>query len=227
MPVTLLIARHGNTFAPGEAPRRVGLTDLPLVESGITQGYRLGEYLTQQQLIPDVIFTSSLQRTMQTAQAAQCAMQTHLALQVEPMFNEIDYGPDENQPEPQVIARIGTQALADWDLYGQVPPGWRVNPQALIESWHAFAEKLQHHYTNQTILVITSNGIARFAPYLTGDFAAFSAQHNIKLATGAVSVFHSTAKPRQWTCQQWNIKPGSIVFKGTTKPTTPEKQTGP
>ncbi len=210
MPVTLLIARHGNTFAPGDIIRRIGLSDLPLVDSGVQQGYSLGNYLKKTQRIPDRIFTSNLQRTTQTALAAQEAMQTQLPVQALSMFNEIDYGPDENQPEQDVVARIGSAALAAWDFNGQVPNGWRVNPNDIIQNWHSFADRLQSEYPNQTILVITSNGIARFAPYLTGDFTAFAALHGIKLATGAVSIFQPSVISSHWDCLHWNIRPSVI-----------------
>ena len=90
MTTRLLIARHGNTFAAGEIVRRVGTTDLPLVESGLLQGFALGTYLRQEQLIPDVIFTSTLQRTIQTAEQAQKAMGTQLPMERLSIFNELD-----------------------------------------------------------------------------------------------------------------------------------------
>ena len=41
MKTRLLIARHGNTFQPDETPKRLGLQDIPLVESGLAQGRAL------------------------------------------------------------------------------------------------------------------------------------------------------------------------------------------
>ncbi|HVY53670.1 MAG TPA: histidine phosphatase family protein, partial [Gammaproteobacteria bacterium] len=60
MTIKLLIARHGNTFSPGDVVTRVGTTDLPLVASGLEQGRQLGIYLKQNNLVPGVIFTSKL-----------------------------------------------------------------------------------------------------------------------------------------------------------------------
>ncbi|MBI5447939.1 MAG: histidine phosphatase family protein [Gammaproteobacteria bacterium] len=204
---TLLIARHGNTFGPDETVRRVGLTDLPLVESGLLQGHALGAYLKKNQLIPDVIFTSTLKRTLQTAEQAQLAMQTHLPLQPLKIFNEIDYGIDENKPETAVIARLGQAALQAWETQAHVPTGWQVNPEEIIQHWQDFSTQLTQDYRGKIILVITSNGIARFAPYLTGDFASFSAQHSIKIATGGLCLFEKTLTDSAWRCLQWNIKP--------------------
>jgi 2,3-bisphosphoglycerate-dependent phosphoglycerate mutase len=203
----LLIARHGNTFGPGDIVTRVGTTDLPLVESGLLQGQQLGGYLKANHLIPDIIFTSKLKRAIQTAEQAQAIMQTQRLIQTLAIFNEIDYGPDENQPEEQVIARVGADALKAWERNATVPKDWNVNPQEIIQNWQTFAEQLIQDYPGETILVVTSNGIARFSPYLTGDFTRFSAQHSIKISTGALCIFENTIPSDQWSCLQWNVKP--------------------
>lgn len=205
---TLLIARHGNTFAPGDTVTRVGKTDLPLVESGRLQGRRLGAYLKHHQLIPDVIFTSQLKRTQQTAEEAQQIMGISIPIQPLSIFNEIDYGPDENQPEASVIERLGTEAIQAWEKHAIVPPGWCVDPDSVINHWKTFAAHLHEKFKDKICLVITSNGIARFAPYLTGDFEAFSRQHSIKIATGALCVFRSS-QSELWKCEGWNINPES------------------
>lgn len=207
MTLRLLIARHGNTFAPGDLVRRVGTTDLPLVASGLEQGRLLGAYLKQNNLLPDVLFTSQLQRAIQTAEQAQQVMGTHLAIETLSIFNEIDYGPDENQPETEVVARIGKKALSAWEAQALVPDGWKVDPAEIINNWRTFAERLRQQYMGKTCLVVTSNGIARFAPHLTGDFAAFSAQYGIKIATGAVCIFANEVSTPAWDCLAWNMKP--------------------
>ncbi len=205
----LLIARHGNTFSPHDTVKRIGITDLPLVESGLAQGRKLGCYLEKHHLIPDIIFTSQLKRAIQTAQQAQNAMQPQQASIIHslPIFNEIDYGPDENQPEDKVLARIGAQALTEWETQARVPRGWNVDPLNIIKNWQDFAKEILQNYAGKTILVITSNGIARFAPYLTGNFAAFTTQHAIKIATGALCIFENNSPSSQWQCLEWNIKP--------------------
>lgn len=204
----LLIARHGNTFEAGEPPRRVGAgTDIPLVERGREQATALGRYLREHNLIPDEAYSSTLSRTQETAQIAlkECGIATHVfPLKI---FDEIDYGPDENKTEEEVIARIGEEAIENWDREAIVPEGWNVNPQELIENWQGFADNLHEHEHDHepVVLVVTSNGIARFAPYLTGDFEAFKKNFNIKISTGALCVLKFTGN--RWTVLDWNIKP--------------------
>lgn len=207
MRIRLLVARHGNTFGTGDTVKRVGITDLPLVDSGLLQGQKLGAYLKQKNLIPDVIFTSKLKRAIQTAEEAQHTMQTHLRIETLSIFNEIDYGPDENQPEENVIARVGAEALKAWEATAKVPHGWKVNPEEIINNWHDFSARLVQDFVGKTILVVTSNGIARFVPYLTGDFMAFTQQYRIKISTGALCVFEKNSSSAGWDCLQWNVKP--------------------
>lgn len=208
MTVTLLIARHGNTFSEGDILRRVGAgTDIPLVESGRRQAALLGQFLTKEKLIPDLVYSGHLQRAVQTAELALAAMPLPAALtaQQDDIFNEIDYGPDEGKPETAVIARLGAEALQAWDRDAVVPAGWNVNPAELVQNWLDFGAEIAAKHAGKTVLVVTSNGIARFAPYLTGDFDGFKAQHNIKLSTGAVSrLDYDGAK---WQTVFWNMRP--------------------
>ena len=202
---TLIIARHGNTFGPDDAPTRVGKhTDLPLVDSGREQARRIGMYLREQRLIPDVVYASNLQRTQETAQLAIRESGVTNPVFTLDMFDEIDYGPDENKAEEEVIARIGADAIAAWDERAEVPEGWVVDPDQIIKNWHDFGEQIRAHDDGETVLVVTSNGIARFAPYLTGDFEGFRAAHNIKLATGALGVL---VYEGGWQVKEWGFRP--------------------
>lgn len=206
---TLIIARHGNTFAPGDIITRVGKTDLPLVDSGLEQGRNIGAYLKKHDLIPDIIFTSDLKRTQQTAEQAVNEMHAKPFLESLSIFNEIDYGPDENQPEEKVVARLGSDAIKAWDDDAAVPDGWNVNPQKIIHNWRQFSKLIHTEYPGSIVMVVTSNGIARFAPHITGDFDGFRSQHKIKIATGALCIFEHENSSDNWHCVHWNMKPES------------------
>ncbi len=212
---TLIIARHGNTFNPGDTPTRVGArTDLPLVEKGEDQGRALGRYLKENELLPDAVYSSTLQRTRKMAELAlkeAGAIQPIYALDI---FDEIDYGPDENKPEDEVIARVGKEALKLWNDKAIVPDSWQVNPDEIIRNWQRFANqitKTDDTLTNQvmditeTTLVVTSNGIARFAPHITGKFEDFLQNFSIKLKTGAIGILRFSNN--RWTIEDWDIVP--------------------
>ena len=203
---TLIIARHGNTFEDNEAPRRVGVgTDLPLTEKGREQARAMGRWLKETGRIPEAIFCSRLCRTRETAEIAMIGAGCALHIQPDAMFNEIDYGPDENKTDEEVVARIGAQALKNWDERAVVPPGWKVDPQSVIDGWRAFGARLEHDYPGCNVLVVTSNGIARFVPHLTGDFERFRATHKIKVSTGALCVLKGDVNG--WQVREWNLRP--------------------
>ena len=203
----LIIARHGNTFANGDIVTRLGKTDLPLVEKGLEQGRKLGRYLKSEDLIPDAVFTSSLKRTIQTAEQAQSEMGTSFPVRSLAVFDEIDYGQDENKSEKDVVARLGAAAIKAWDTDSVVPDGWKIDPEAIVRNWKIFAEDVLKNYAGKKVLVVTSNGIARFSPHLTGDFEGFRAGHGLKISTGALCIFEYDNAALCWVCKEWNLKP--------------------
>ncbi len=146
-----------------------------------------------------------MKRTIETAEIAVKESGVTNPIYNLDIFNEIDYGPDENKVEADVIDRIGEQAIKDWDEHAIVPNGWLVNPDDIIQNWKDFADQICAHNDNETVLVVTSNGIARFAPYITGDFEGFTAKHNIKLSTGALAILKH--EDGQWHATEWNIRP--------------------
>lgn len=162
---TLYIIRHGNTFAPGDVVRRIGRrTDLPLVASGIAQAKALADYFISKNIEPSKIYCAPLQRTIQTAQTI--AHTQHRSLDLIKMANlsEIDYGPDENKAEDDVIARIGSPALTAWNNHSTPPDGWVVDPVALIKEWQKIFDKIaKEEPRDASVFAVTSNGIARFA----------------------------------------------------------------
>lgn len=214
---TLIIARHGNTFEADETPRRVGVrTDLPLTATGREQARAIGRWLKQAGNMPDAVFCSLLRRTEETAALAMTEAGRALHIQRDAMFNEIDYGPDENKTDHEVAARIGAQALKDWDDRAIVPPGWDVHPERIIGCWMDFGSRIRRDYPAGKILVVTSNGIARFAPYLTGDFAGFTTRYKIKIATGALCVMQNDddGGGAGWRVEKWNINPLEFCRSG-------------
>ena len=204
---TLIIVRHGNTFEKDETPRRVGgKTDLPLTETGRTQARAIGHWLRQNGLYPEAVYSSQLLRTKETAELALKEAGYKEPVFPLAIFNEIDYGPDENLPEDAVIDRVGEQALRDWDQKAVVPQGWNFDPEKCIENWHNFASHMVED-EQSCIMVVTSNGIARFAPHITNDFDGFLQSHSPKISTGAICVF--THENGAWKLAEWNLKPTS------------------
>ncbi len=209
MKTRLLIARHGNTFLPGEQPRRVGArTDLPLVE--LDKAKSIGRYL-KQHFLPDITYSASLKRTRQTAETALLtAGLSQKNLVIDDRFREIDYGPDENQPEHKVLLRIGQTAMDDWNSKAEVPPGWTVDTQKLKHQWLEFANDIENEFRGNNILVVTSNGIARFCTSLC-DQIPKDLPSNLKIGTGNICLFEKSSKQAHWQLCFWNQKPTDLM----------------
>lgn len=204
MVTRLIIARHGNTFNKGDVITRVGgRTDLPLVESGLEQGRMLGVCLAAEGLIPDKVYASPLKRAVMTAQKALEAMPLNLPIIEDKSFAEVDYGPDENKPEEEVLARIGQEAMDLWNTQAIVPNGWNVDPKAIVKAWKDFADSIKE--SNETVLVVTSNGTARFSIQILDQLPDV----DIKLATGAYSVF--IYENGKWRLDVWGVKPKHVL----------------
>lgn len=204
----LIIVRHGNTFLPGEAPRRVGgRTDLPLVPSGVAQAKTLGLYLKAIGISPRVIFAGPLKRTRETAALIHASGGFDEAvIEIKDGLRELDYGPDENQNESAVEARLGKAALTAWEEKGIVPSGWQVEVDTLLDMWKALGQKALKDYAGQDLLVVTSNGVARFAAALVGGLTSLSEAYGLKLATGAYGIFEAK-DAGVWQVQVWNKRP--------------------
>ncbi len=120
---------------------------------------------------------------------------------------EIDYGIDEGKPEKDVIARLGAEALEDWNKHAIVPKGWNVDTEKVVDMWHKIAREAEELHKGQKVLIVTSNGLLRFVPHITGDFDAFSQKHDLKIATGGLCVFEKLAASKTWACVLWNFRP--------------------
>ncbi len=181
------IVRHGNTFAPGAAPRRVGArTDLPLVDSGRLQARAIGRAFAASGTRFGRVLCSPLTRTRETAALILAELGGDQP-PVEPCdwLAEIDHGPDENALEADVVARIGADALADWDERGIAPPGWTVDADARIAAWRTFLAA-QRRVAAGDALLVTSNGAARFALLADAGLAERArTAGSFKLRTGA------------------------------------------
>lgn len=186
----LVIVRHGNTFAPGEPPRRIGArTDLPLVDSGRAQALALRDHFAQLGWRFDRVLASPLKRTRETA----ALIAPSAAIEDADWLREIDHGPDENRTEVEVIARIGADALAAWERGAIAPPGWQVDAEPRLAAWRALVDR----DTDETWLLVTSNGAARFALLALGEPPA-------KIRTGAFGVIEDGP----WRVTLWDHRPG-------------------
>ncbi|MCA3255559.1 MAG: phosphoglycerate mutase family protein [Alphaproteobacteria bacterium] len=202
----LFVVRHGNTFAPGEPPRRVGArTDIPLVESGERQAAALGGWFADRGIRFQRILCGPLLRTRQTADAIAARIAAAPPREIADWLREVDHGPDENRTEAEVVARIGDAALRQWDERAVAPPGWIVDGPTRIAAWTALFDEPG----DGDLLLVTSNGAARFALLALASGAAHAVGDGLKLRTGAIGEFRRTAAG--WQVGFWDVRPGDSL----------------
>ena len=196
---SIVICRHGNTFDKGDIVRRVGArTDLPLSISGIDQARTLAEHFKPQNAGFEFThaFCSPLLRTYQTADFILTQGHNVKELKILEFLTEIDYGIDENKAEKDVVARLGQDAITLWDEKAIPPKGWKVDPIGLIQAWKTFFK--QHEASKNDILVMTSNGIARFALDAVDEIATDAPRKLRTAAYGVVEIENGHSKLTAW-----------------------------
>lgn len=196
----IIVCRHGNTFDKGDVVTRVGgRTDLPLSTSGRVQAKALAKHFAGAHFA--AAYCSALRRTRETAEAILKACPDAPDLEVLPFLTEVDYGPDENKPEDEVVARIGEKALRAWEEDSLVPDGWLVDKDAIRAGWRLLLAKATGLPETDIILVVTSNGIARFLPDVVDSVPAGLQP---KLKTGAWGEISCHIGSR---IVAWNLRP--------------------
>ncbi len=201
----LIIIRHGNTFDKGDPVLRVGLrTDLPLSNSGIAQAQSLAQTLPRYYPDIDRIYCSELQRTRQTAEAICDNYPALLDSNIETlnMLNEIDYGVDDGQPDQMVVDRHGQGAIDDWDRFAILLNVWLFDVANIKQQITAFCSQLANEADNQTIALVTSNGVARFFLKVLTDLKDPVTQPTLKMPTASVSELRYDPT-KLWQCTFW------------------------
>ncbi len=189
--MNILLSRHGNTFGPHDPVVWTGATnDLPLVEKGIAQAETFAEVLLSQKIKPSAIYCSPLQRTSKYASILVQKLNLPFKATVDPRINEVDYGEWTGLTNEQVIARFGEAALKAWDEKSQWPTEgkWGSSESAVTAEVKSFVHDLLIQYeSNETVIVITSNGRLRyFLTLVPGEFEKRIQNSSFKVKTGNI-----------------------------------------
>jgi broad specificity phosphatase PhoE len=202
----ILLSRHGNTFAPDSPVVCAGArNDLLLVDSGKIQAQKLEQYLEKSHIIPAAVYCSPLQRTIEYAQIAVGTIKPI----IDPRLNELDYGDWTGLTSQQIIDCFGQTAWENWEKNSLWPVTghWGSSEEKIITEVQSFADDLtKKHSTDDTVLVISSNGRLRyFLTLIPGTFETYVQQQTFKVATG--NMCEMVYNHKQWSLTYWNISP--------------------
>ncbi len=144
----IYIIRHGRTRQNKEK-RLQGRSDLPLDETGMKQAAALGESFRANGIVFDLVYSSPLQRAVQTA---RLAAGEDVQILTDERLIEMDYGPYEGMdlahPAPEV-----TTFFSDF-VHNPAPPG--MEPLADVTArLGALLEELRDAAATKTILLST------------------------------------------------------------------------
>lgn len=212
----LILARHGNTFNPGEPVVWIGSrNNLPLVKAGEAQAAKLGNCLQQAPVKITAIYAGPLLRMISYAKIVAASAHSLLPLHIDERLNEIDYGGWSGLTQRAVCEQFGNDAFIEWDRDSQWPQnsGWGESENAVKTRILDFVQSLlQTHDPHERILVVASNGCLRYFLHLIPlQFAASVKNATLKLATGHIAQL-TYAKP-QWQLDYWNQSP-EILLSG-------------
>lgn len=155
--LTVYLLRHGETAWNADGNRYCGRTDLPLTDTGIHQAKMVSDQLKGMHF--DAVFSSPLQRALQTAQIASGGKQVI----TDPRLIEIDFGMWEGKTKEQFIAE-NKSLWANWMNDPENSPAGGIGETAgsVVERVNEFYEDLRKKYPSGKVLVAGHNGINRF-----------------------------------------------------------------
>ena len=181
----LLFARHGNTFGPADPVVWVGSgTDLPLVEKGIAQAHAAAAHLSDNGLIPSAVIAATLLRTQGFARIVCEDLGLSPPLS-DPRLNEIHYGRWEGASTEQIAADPARKAALEQWQHSDIWPdalNWQTTKDDVTRNLTAVLADAASGAFGSSPLIVSSNGVLRFAPRILGVDAAVSYQ----LKTGAL-----------------------------------------
>lgn len=196
----LLLARHGNTFGPGDKIVWVGAKeDLPLVKSGEAQAAALGEALRAQGIAPACLVSGPLKRTRRAADIVKAITMSDADIVIDTRLTEIDYGLWGGKTDDEITETFGPDAIPDWRERHRRPDGAGWSPDDSDLKSNALGVLADRATGAFPGLVITSNGILRYF------HAAIGFDGDAKVKTGHVCAARRTASG--WQPLFWNVHP--------------------
>lgn len=204
----IILARHGNTFGPGDTPVWVGAReDLALVDKGREQSSDIGRWLKANSLQPTLIIAGPLKRTREGAELV--AEQTGFepgAIQIDDRLKEIDYGSWGGKSDAEIETLYGPSVIDDWRERTIIPPGADWSPD--LSTLKANAEAVIAEIVSsdeEVVLIISSNGTLRYFHEVW--YAGRASSPSAKVKTGHICLADWTNGVLNPTF--WNLDPRS------------------
>ncbi len=178
VPTMLYLVRHGETvLTPTRKFSGVGALDPELTADGLAQAERVAVEVAK--LKPDVLISSPLQRTRQTAEAIAAA--TGLEIVYDKDWYELSFGTWDGKSIEEVKAETPDDYQAWLNSSSYRPGGGESYDEARIRV-EAAMENIVAEYPGKKVVIVTHNGVIKSAA-------------NIAIGGPNDGVFHMDATP--------------------------------
>ncbi|MCU1573527.1 MAG: phosphoglycerate mutase [Micrococcaceae bacterium] len=122
MTYTLILLRHGHSEWNAKN-LFTGWVDVDLNDQGRTEAVRGGELLTENDLLPDILYTSRQKRAVNTANLALAAADRGwIDVKRSWRLNERHYGALQGKDKAQTLAEFGEEQFMTWRRSYDTPP---------------------------------------------------------------------------------------------------------
>jgi 2,3-bisphosphoglycerate-dependent phosphoglycerate mutase len=182
----LLLARHGQSTT-NAADVFTGWSDPPLTELGVAEAHGIAATLADADAIPDVIFTSSLQRTIHTAAIVRDDLGLSIELQSSQALDERDYGDLTGMNKAEIGERYGAEQTRIWRRsWTATPPnGESLRDTAARVLPYYLRDILPAVLSGQTVLVVAHGNSLR-ALMIALEGVSPDAAETVEIGTGAI-----------------------------------------
>lgn len=160
---TLVLLRHGESEW-NSLNLFTGWVDVGLTEKGRTEAVRSGELLIENNLLPDILYTSLLRRAISTAHLAlDAADRLWIPVRRTWRLNERHYGALQGLDKAETKARYGDEQFMAWRRSYDTPP-------PPIEKGSTYSQDADPRYADiggGPLTECLADVVVRFLPYFT------------------------------------------------------------
>jgi probable phosphoglycerate mutase len=152
-PTTLILVRHGETFANTERVWH-GVTDTPLSEKGFEQARAVARHLADAEAPASAIYTSQLQRAGNTAR--EIGLAQGIVPHIDPRIGEYDLGVWEGRPYAELLGveNFWTRIKEDPDF---APEGGE-SPRDVAKRFEAAVREVASTHAGERVVLVSHGG---------------------------------------------------------------------
>jgi 2,3-bisphosphoglycerate-dependent phosphoglycerate mutase len=155
---TLVLLRHGASEW-SEGARFTGSVDVPLSANGGEQAGRAGRLLREAGQVPDVVFTSTLRRAVDSAHAViEAAGASAAELYSDARLDERRYGVWQGRDKREVAAEVGDETYLRWRRsFDAAPPGGETLREVLHRVRACWSDRIAPRLVPDAVVLIVSH----------------------------------------------------------------------